>query len=138
MSSFAGPIGVPKQFVYNINYEAEKIDFHSIVPIPLMHSCIESNTYVLDVPMGDGDDVKDLHYDLYELNNTPLPFGQIVILSYYRNGEFLIECATERYKPHLVEEAFRSFGYTDVKIKGNYMCVSEKDEFKLKLKYGVI
>ncbi len=133
-------IDAPIQFAYDINYEAEKIRFRLLVPISLMHSCIETNTYVLDIPAFNNmaqADQSELVYDLYRLNDTPLPFGQITFLSYYGKGEFMLEAATERFKPHLVEEAFRSFGYTEVKIDENYVSVSEKDQFKLKLKYGI-
>ena len=126
-------VDVPTQFAYDINYKAEKILFRFLVPTPLMHSCTETNTYVLDAPGIEDDDAREMFYDLHILHNTPLPFGQITVLSYYGKGEFMMEAATERFKPRLVEEAFRSFGYTEVQLKDSFVSVSEKDHFTLKL-----
>ena len=56
--------------------------------------------------------------------------------SYYQDGEFIMEAATDRFKPHLVEQAFESFGYKEAKLERNFLSVSKKDEFKLKLQHG--
>lgn len=133
-------------FTWGTNYETRKINFRFLQQKPkIMHSCPKTNTYVLDPSVFHNDDKytlltddeTELLWDLNCLQDTPLPFGQIVFLSYYKNGKFYFEAETDKFKPHLVEQAFRSFGYTEVKISGSYVYVSGKDIFKLKLKYGI-
>lgn len=135
------PADVPINFVWSPNYEAEKIEFRMLTDIPIVHSCTKTHTYVLGAGVihsyhDDDNDEFDIIYDLHLLNKTPLPYGQIVFFSYYADGEFIMEAATERFKPHLVEQAFKSFGYKKAKLVGNYITVSEKDAFKLKLQHG--
>ena len=130
-------------FVWCANYDTDEIRVRMLTDIPISYSCTKTNTYVLGAGVirsnhiihNNGDDF-DIIHDLHRLNNTPLPFGQIAFFSYYANGEFIMEAATERFKPHLIEQAFESFGYKEVKLEGNYITVSEKDEFKLKLQHG--
>lgn len=136
----------PINFVWSPNYETEKIDFRMLTDIPMMHSCEETNTYVLGIGVIHSNPTdnsvamincnEEMLYDLHILKDTPLPYGQIAFFSYYAGGEFIMEATTEKFKPHLVEQAFESFGYKEVKLVGNYIAVSKKDEFKLKLQYG--
>lgn len=128
-------------FVWSANYETDEIRVRMLTDIPIMHSCTKTNTYVLGAGVihsyhDNHNDDFDIIHDLHLLNNTPLPFGQVVFFSYYADGEFIMEAGTERFKPHLIEQAFESFGYKEAKLVGNYVTVSEKDEFKLKLQYG--
>ena len=110
--------------------------------IKLMHSCTETHTYVLDASVVNikepptNEDHVDLLWDLHQMNEEALPFGQIVFLSYHSDGKFIIESATDRWLPTKVTTAFKSFGYSDTKITGSFIKVSEKDKFKLKLKFG--
>ncbi len=139
-----GSYGTPKTFSWIHNDEQMKIHLLFLKDIDLMHSCIESNTYVIGpgyVRQNAGwaqndDDALDLLIDLEELNNTPLPFGQIMFFSYYEAGEFIIESATENFNAHRAVLAFESFGYKGASLLANYMRVSEADKFKLMLKYG--
>jgi len=126
-------------FVWDPNYECESVNVRFIKEVELMHSCTETNTFVLACPTSRRKDdtiSNELMWNLMHLNETPLPFGQIVFLSYHSDGEFLLEAGTERFKPHLIEQAFISFGYKEAKLVGEILSVSEKDEFQLKLKYG--
>ena len=109
-----------------------------------MHSDIETHTYVLapgyvrqEVGFTQRDEESlDLLIDLDELNDTPLPFGQITFFSYYEAGEFIIESATADFNAHKAVLAFESFGYKGASLLANYMRVSEQDKFKLMLKHG--
>jgi hypothetical protein len=131
----------PLVFSWIANNYKEKIECRFIRDIPLMHSCTETNTYVLgpDVIRHNedlDDDALDLLIDMGNLDKSPLPFGQITFFSYYEAGEFILEGATEKWNAHRAVLAFESFGYKDASMLANYMRVSEADKFKLMLKYG--
>ena len=122
-----------------------KIRLLFLQEVDLMHEDIETHTYVLapgyvrhDVGWAqrDNDEALDLLIDLDELNDTPLPFGQIMFFSYYEAGEFIIESATADFNAHKAVLAFESFGYKGASLLTNYMRVSEQDKFKLMLKHG--
>ena len=141
----AGQFNSPKTFSWITNDEQMKIHLIFLQDVDLMHSDIESNTYVIAPgyirketgwAQKDNDDSLDLLIDLEELNNTPLPFGQIMFFSYYEAGEFIIESATENFNAHRAVLAFESFGYKGASLLANYMRVSEQDKFKLMLKHG--
>lgn len=127
---------------WNADFEEEKLKVRFHQDIDLMHSCTETNTYILGPDVLDDDGsviglgVVDLLWDIQQMNGEALPFGQVVFLSYHSNGEFMIESATDRWSPKKIALAFKSFGFSDIKIIGYYVSVSEKDEFKLKLKFG--
>ena len=126
-------------FVWDPNYELERVTVRFIKEIEMMHLCTETNTFVLACPKARRvlSTISDeLVWNLMYLHDTPLPFGQITFLSYYSDGDFLLEAGTDRFKPHLVEQAFTSFGYKEPNLIDNILSVSEKDEFKLKLQYG--
>ena len=135
---------IPKTFSWIVNDELMKIHLLFLREVDLMHSDIESNTYVLgrgymhrETGWAQKDnDALDFHIDLQELNEMPLPFGQIMFFSYEGEGEFLIESATEKYNAHRAVLAFESFGYKGASLLTNIMKVSEQDKFKLMLKYG--
>lgn len=146
MNAMTNFIGAPPiTFGWETDYKTGKLKFRFLQELKLMHSCTETHTYVLDLTVLNGGNEflllsnsnVDLLWDLDRLQNAPVPFGQIVFLSYHKNGEFYLEAATDKFKPSLVEQAFQSFGYTDAKINGEFVHVSEKDTFKLKLKYGI-
>lgn len=129
---------------WSSDFEEKKINVRFLQDIDLIHSCQVTNTYVMGPDaLRDSDNMLlsdqtlDLLWDLKEMNGEALPFGQVMFISYYSNGEFIIESATERWSPLVLTTAFESFGYTDVKIIGNFVSVSEKDQFKLKLKFGI-
>lgn len=137
-------------FTWDTDFYTEKLNFRFLQEPKIMHSCDKTHTYVLDTSVlcngADShpilgpilnDDALELLWDLERLHNTPLPFGQIVFLSYYKNGTFYLESSTEKFKSSLVKQAFQSFGYNEVRMNGDYIYVSEKDTFKLKLKYGI-
>lgn len=131
----------PTVVAWGADFEAHEINVRFIRDVELMHSCTMTNTYVLDPSLVRGDDYSDLERfdllcDLQLMNGEALPFGQVVFLSYYAGGEFILESATDRWLPLKVVLAFEDFGYTDVKVLGNFVSVSEKDQFKLKLKFG--
>lgn len=127
---------------WNADFETGELTVQFFQDIDLMHSCTETNTYILDPDVLHGNavainlDMLDLLWDIKQMNGEALPFGQVMFLSYYSGGEFIIESATDRWLPTKVALAFKSFGYSDVKIIGNFVSVSEKDTFKLKLKFG--
>lgn len=135
---------VPTIIGCHTDFEKHRIDIRFLQDIDLMHSCTETNTYVLDPSVIRGDNphlpdnfrTVDLLWDLHQLNGAAQPFGQVVFLSYYSGGEFIIESATERWLPTKVTSAFEDWGYSDVKIIDDFVSVSEKDLFKLKLKFG--
>ena len=140
-----GAVSTPRPFSWIHNDEQMKIHLLFLKEVDLMHSDIESNTYVIAPgyvrqetgwAQKDNDDSLDLLIDLEELNNTPLPFGQIMFFSYYEAGEFIIESATENFNGHRAVLAFESFGYKGASLLANYMRVSEADKFKLMLKHG--
>lgn len=134
----------PKTFSLIHNYEQPKIHLLFLREVDLMHSDIESNTYVLGQSVigqggkghGENDAILDFLIDLDDLNDTPLPFGQIMFFSYAGEGEFRIESATEKYNAHRAVLAFESFGYKGARMLANYIRISEQDQFKLMLKYG--
>jgi len=130
----------PINFVWSPDHETKEIRFRILTDMPIVYSCIETHTYVLRPEAVResvlDDSYLDIIHDLHLLNNTPLPFGQIAFFSYYQNGEFIMEAATDRFKPHLIEQAFESFGYKEVKLERNFITVSKKDQFKLKLQHG--
>ena len=136
-------ISSPMAVSWHADFEAEKINVRFLHEYDLMHSCPITNTYVFDqtfrgvtyTPDLD-DDLVDLMMDMQRLDGEALPFGQVVLLSYYSDGGFIIESATDRWKPLRVALAFEDFGYSDVSVIGNFVSVSEKDRFKLKLKFG--
>ncbi len=140
----AGQFNSPKTFSWMTNDAQMKIHLHFLQEVDLMHSDIETHTYVLDPGMvrqesgwAQNDELAlDLLIDLEELNDTPLPFGQIMFFSYYEAGEFIIESATDKFNTHQAVLAFESFGYKGASLLANYMRVSEQDKFKLMLKYG--
>lgn len=109
-----------------------------------MHSDSESNTYVLgpgyvqkETGWAQQDELAlDLLIDLQELNDMPLPFGQIMFFSYEGEGEFRVESATEGFNAHRAVLAFESFGYKGASLLESYMRVTEQDKFKLMLKHG--
>jgi hypothetical protein len=134
----------PKSFSVIVNDHQMKIHLLFLKEVDLMYSDMESNTYVL----GPGyihketgwaqkdEDALDLLIDLQELNDMPLPFGQIMFFAYYGEGEFLLESATEKYNAHRAVVAFESFGYKGASLLTDRMKVSDQDKFKLMLKYG--
>jgi len=131
-------------FCWNTNFEAGIVTLRWFKEFEFMHVCQETNTYVFGPGVirgagwNDSDDLLELLWDMKQIDNAALPFGQITFFSYNRNGEFVLEAATDRFKPSIVEQAFRTFGYTDPKLQGSigtYLTVSEKDQFRLKLKY---
>lgn len=136
------PVGdhVTTHFGWSPDFYKNDIRFRWFKPVDLQHSCDETHTYVLERPNGQDlvTSALDLCEDLFSINNMALPFGQIAFLTYHGKGEFLVEATTERYKAVIIESAFRSFGYTDPKLNDteNYLSVSDKDHFLLKLKYG--
>ena len=127
---------------WSADFYALELKVRFLKDITLMHSCTETHTYVLDASVVNGDELPtnidhiNLLWDLHQMNEEALPFGQIVFLSYHSDGKFGIESATERWLPTKVGTAFKSFGYSDTKIIENFVHVSEKDKFKLKLKFG--
>jgi len=140
----AGQFNSPRTFSWITNDEEMKIHLHFLQEVDLMHSDIETHTYVLapgyvrqEVGFTQRDEESlDLLIDLDELNDTPLPFGQIMFFSYYEAGEFIIESATADFNAHKAVLAFESFGYKGASLLANYMRVSEQDKFKLMLKHG--
>jgi len=139
MTSTGDYLEIATTFTWNADFQENKIFLRWIDPVELMHSCDETNTYVLGpdiaIKMLEQDLYDELQWDLHQLNGSGVPYGQMVFMSYHSDGVFYLEAATDRFKPHLVEEAFRSFGYTDPKLVENWLTVSEKDRFKLKLRY---
>lgn len=127
-------LSIPTTFTWNANFENEKLIVRWLCPMEFMHSCNETNTYVFSPNSAIKDD-DEILWDLHQIEGTALPYGQIVFLSYHSDGVFYLEAATDKFKPHLVEEAFRTFGYTDPKLVVDCLSVSTKDRFRLKLRY---
>lgn len=134
----------PLVFSWAENNDKEKIKCRFLRDIPLMYSCTETNTYVLGPnvlrynagELQQNDDILNLLIDMKNLDGSPIPFGQITFFSYYKEGEFILESATENWNAHRAVLAFESFGYKGASFLANYMRVSEQDKFKLMLKYG--
>lgn len=140
ISTGAPEITTSTVFSWSADFEAENLKVRFFKDIKLIHSCAETHTYVLDANVIHGDELHADHinfcWDIRQMDREALPFGQVVFLSYHSNGEFVIESATERWLSTKVITAFKSFGYSDVKIIGDFVSVSEKNQFKLKLKFG--
>lgn len=134
----------PITFSWIVNAKQMKIHCFFLRDIPLMYSCMETNTYVLGPnviryntgTLQQDDEILDLLTDMHNLHEMPLPYGQIMFFSYYEAGEFIVESATENFSAHKAVLAFESFGYKGARLLTNRMVVSEQDKFKLMLKHG--
>ena len=104
--------------------------------VPFLHACHETNTFIID-PSNLGDvELFDLRNDLIGIDGMPVPFGQFSFWMYDGGGEFFAWSTSDQINSGLVCVAFKSFGYTPSITNPVCVDVSEKDQFKLNLKFG--
>lgn len=128
-------------FSFHHNFKEKRLDVVFKQDIDLLHSCHETNTFVLTEKW---DLTREFRNDwfspFHDIDNSPVAFGQFAFLSYQSDGRFILFCESDRYKPGVVEQAFQSFGYAEAKMRviggDSYIQVGPKDTFRLKLKYG--
>ncbi len=104
--------------------------------VPFLHACYETNTFIIDRTQLEDNDFYDLRNDLIGIDGMPVPFGQFSFWIYDGGGEFFAWSTSDQINTGLVCVAFQSFGYTPRMTSPVVVDVSEKDQFKLNLKFG--
>jgi hypothetical protein len=104
--------------------------------MPMLHECTESNTYVIDHTQLLEEEYYDIRTDLIDIDNTLVPYGQFGFFIYSGDGEFYLWAQSYQADTGRMARAFKSFGYTPSVLTPVQIHVSDKDLFKLKLKFG--
>lgn len=104
--------------------------------LPMLHECTESNTYVIDHTQLSKEEYYDIRADLVDIDNTLVPYGQFGFFIYSGDGEFYLWAQSYQAYTGAFAKAFYSFGYTPSVLTPVQIHVSEKDLFKLRLKFG--
>lgn len=104
--------------------------------MPMLHECTDTNTYVIDHTQLSEEEYFDIRTDLVDLDNTLVPYGQFGFFIYTGDGEFYLWAQSYQANIGRMAAAFQSFGYMPTVITPVQIHISEKDLFKLRLKFG--
>ena len=104
--------------------------------MPILHECKETNTFIIDHTQLSEEEYFDIRTDLVDLDNTLVPYGQFGFFIYSGDGEFFLWAQSYQANIGRMASAFRTFGYSPSVVSPIQIHVSEKDLFKLKLKFG--
>jgi len=104
--------------------------------IPILHVCEETNTIIIDHTQLSKEEYFDIRADLVDLDNTLVPYGQFAFFIYSGDGEFYLWAQSYEANVGKMASAFQSFGYTPTVTTPVQIHVSNKDLFKLRLKFG--
>ncbi len=104
--------------------------------MPMLHECHDTNTFVIDHTQLSEEEYFDIRTDLVDIDNTLVPYGQFGFFCYSGDGEFYLWAQSYQANIGRMASAFESFGYAPRVTTPVQIHVSEKDLFKLRLKFG--
>lgn len=104
--------------------------------MPVLHECLETNTFIIDHTQLSEEEYYDIRADLVDLDNVLVPFGQFGFFIYSGDSEFYLWAQSYQANIGKMASAFQRFGYTPSVTTPVQIHVSERDLFKLKLRFG--
>ena len=104
--------------------------------IPILHECLETNTFIIDHTQLSEEEYYDIRADLVDLDNVLVPYGQFGFFIYAEGGEFYLWSQSYQANIGKMAAAFQRFGYTPSVTTPVQIEVSDRDLFKLKFRFG--